>query len=462
MTGDTEEVRDEPLGAALRALDVPEHRPGFHQALRAQLEKEATDGGRRAPHRVLQRLPLRRGPHSPRKWAWGLATAAAITAVALVAVMIGVPGRPPEAATAGEVRARVARAWATAESISGILVIDSFDAALPTTGQERFRFLLTARGDFRLTGTTGPADVAYDARGNVERSLNTSASIPDSDVLFASELKGLAPGPPDPGPSREILDRSLGSVVRALAATDEGRVREVMYQGREAWVLETELQAAIDFSPDHLRVTVDRATGFPVRVAAFREGRRAYEIRIEDLVVNPPVPEDAFGLEFPPGIEVSRTDYGFRRVPLKEVDSVVGYDPLVPDQIPDGYRLAEVLVSKKPTATGPFEANPPVGDIVSLSYRRGLDQFIVTTRPLGMDLEAWSDPFDRGEGGVSGTERVRFSAGALVGRQGELVIDPMTPPHVWAATDTLLVTVSGDLTRPELLEVAESLEWERA
>ena len=34
----------------------------------------------------------------------------------------------------------------------------------------------------------------------------------------------------------------------------------------------------------------------------------------------------------------------------------------------------------------------------------------------------------------------------------------MTAPDVWATTDRLVVTVSGDLTRPELLQVTESLE----
>ena len=54
-----------------------------------------------------------------------------------------------------------------------------------------------------------------------------------------------------------------------------------------------------------------------------------------------------------------------------------------------------------------------------------------------------------------------FTAGALGGHDGELVIDPLTSPHVWALTEDLVVTVSGDLTHDELLEVAESLEPRR-
>jgi len=458
MTGHTEELRDEALGAALRQLDVPEHRPAFRDAVRTMLDREASDRGvvAQETHRVSPEAP--RGGRLPRRtWRWGLVAAAVIAAVAVVVVMVGVPGGPG-VATAAEVRARVARAWASAESISGVLVVDTFDPALPTAGEERWSFILAARGDFRLTGITGPDDVAYDAGANVERGLNTSASIPDSAVLFATEVTGLAPGPPDPSPSREVLDRGLGSVVRALAAGGGGQVQEITYQGREAWLLHTDVTAAMELSPDHLEVTVDRETGFPVRVVASREGRRVYETRIEDLRVNPPVPEDAFVLEFPEGMDVPRTDYGFRRVRFDEVASLVDYEPLVPARVPQGYRLSEIMVSENPTPTGALESNPAVGDIVSLSYRRGLDQFIVTTRPVADDPEAWSDPFDRGEGHVSGPEQVTFSAGALAGEQGELVVDPMTIPHVWVTTDQLVVTVSGDLLRPELLEIAESLQ----
>ena len=465
MTGHTEEQRDDALGAALRELEVPEHRPEFHEAVWAMLEREAADrgGARREPRPVRPHPPRRGRPHPRRRWAWGLATAAAISALAVVAVMVGVPGRGPGVATAAEVRARVAQAWATADSVSGVLAIEAVDPAREVRGEgpsslRRWSFLLTAQGDFRLTSIDGPDDVAYDAGTNVERGLNTSASIPDSDVLFASEITGLAPGPPDPAPSREILDRGLGSVVRALVAGGGGRVREVTYGGWEAWLLETDVPAAVELSPDHLRVTVNRETGFPVRVVAFRDGRRVSETRIQDLRVNPPLPAGAFSLEFPEGMDVSRTDYGFRPVRLEDVASAVGYEPLVPARIPDGYRLAEVMVSEKPTRTGAFGGNPPVGDIVSLSYRRGLDQFIVTIRPVGEEPGAWGDPFDRGEGSLGEPERVTFSAGALAGGQGELVVDPMTPPHVWATTDRFVVTVSGDLTRPELLQVAESLD----
>lgn len=43
-------------------------------------------------------------------------------------------------------------------------------------------------------------------------------------------------------------------------------------------------------------------------------------------------------------------------------------------------------------------------------------------------------------------------------RAGRAVLNARgTAPHVWALTGTLVVTVSGDLTRAELIDVAGSL-----
>jgi hypothetical protein len=388
----------------------------------------------------------------------GLATAAAITAAAVLAVALGLPGRGPSVATAAEVRARVAHAWASAEAISGELVVEN--PAVFGVGTRRWAFVLTAQGNLRLEDLTRGGTVVYQAGEGVERSLSPSESLGNSDELFPSERSGLAPGPPDPSSSVGILDRSLGSVIRALADGDGGSVTEITYRGRPAWHLATDIRANLlepALSPNHLDVTVDQETGFPVRVLATHDDRVVFETRVDDLKVDPPVAADAFSLDFPPGAEVFRSDDGFRRVQLNQVESMVGYEPLVPSSVPDGYSLSEVTVSLKPSSTGPEAANPAVPNVVSLSFRRGLDQFIVTTRPVGEDPSPWDDPLATGEGYVDGPEHVTFSGGALRGT-GELLIDPLAIPHVWAVTDELVVTVSGDLTRDELLQVAGSLQ----
>jgi hypothetical protein len=104
--------------------------------------------------------------------------------------------------------------------------------------------------------------------------------------------------------------------------------------------------------------------------------------------------------------------------------------------------------------------------VVSLSYRRGLDQFLVTTRLAQVPSEGesapspaqlWGDPLATGEGYVDEREQLTIDRGALAGQQAELVVVPRGIPHLWALADEVVVTVGGDLSRAELIEVTESL-----
>ena len=61
------------------------------------------------------------------------------------------------------------------------------------------------------------------------------------------------------------------------------------------------------------------------------------------------------------------------------------------------------------------------------------------------------------EGFVDSPQHVTLGSGALAGADAELVLSPHTAPHVWALTDTLVVTVGGDLARGELTRVTGSL-----
>ena len=273
-------------------------------------------------------------------------------------------------------------ALAQAETLSGIVVSDG-----PRRGDEnRWRFVLAANGDFRLTGITLVENIAYDAATGVERSLNPSASV-GGDTLFAAERRGIAPGPPDGGPATWLLPRNFGAVVRALLATDDPRVRETSYEGRPAWRLDIDVapNAIVpELSGNRFEITVDRGTGIPVRVVERKDGAFLSEIRIEDIAVDAELGPDAFALEFPAGAEVLRSDDGFRRVELGEVEAAAGYAPLVPSFVPEGYELAEVAVAPRAAPTGAEAGNPESRMVVSLSYRRGLDQFLVTTRLAGV------------------------------------------------------------------------------
>jgi hypothetical protein len=429
--------RDEGLGEALRALDVPEHRPGFFADLEAQLT-------------TVERRPTLRW--RPRRVMVAAAVAAAFV-VGIVAGtgLIGLEGS--DVARAAQVEARLVAAVAGAENASGVVTYTARDAnsgARTTTHQA---FVLDASGDQRLTGLDARTVSAFDARTGIERAITTSASM-GTDRFYA-ERSGLAPGPPDATAASSLLQTQLGAVLRALAAGHDSRVREVEYQGRRAWQLDVDLTPNTIYPDvDHLSVTVDRATGFPLHALATLARRFRSELRLDRLELNRPLKPASFSFRFPPGREVLRTDAGFDQVTPNRAGAIAGYRPLVPARVPRGFALAIVAAARNAAATGPGEANPASRRVVSLSYRRGLEQFVVTTRLRGNGR--WRDPF--APAGVSlRSGQVRLSRGALAGTPAAVVVDVRATPHLWAVTDRLVVTVSGDLTRRQLIAVAEAL-----
>jgi hypothetical protein len=438
----TPEYRDFQLGAALAELETPEHRPDFDERLLRRLTAE------RAAARRSARI----------RWSVRVAAVAAVAAIVVIAVGIpktdrtpGIAGPPP--ASAAIVKAHLRAAVTTVNTLSGVLV-----ASGPAQGPaEQWRFALDAAGDVRLEGPAAGDVVTYDAGAGVVRSAQHSASA-GGDTLFYAERSGVAPGRPDLGPPTWILPDELGAYVRAALAAKDPSVREVAYDGRPAWRLEIATvpnAIAPELSGDALAVTVDRSTGMPVHIVERKHRVVLRELRIKELSVDASLPASTFRLRFPGGAEVMRSDDGFRPVALERVAGLIGYRPLVPASVPQGFRLAAVAVARESAPTGKEGGNPQSRMVVSLAYRRGLDKFLVTTRLRGSD--AWSDPLASPEGFVDHPETVSIPSGALAGTDAELVVSPQTAPHVWALTDHLVVTVGGDLTRNELELVAGSL-----
>jgi hypothetical protein len=279
----------------------------------------------------------------------------------------------------------------------------------------------------------------------------------------AAESTGLAVGLPDPSPADFMLSRNLGAVVRALLDSPEASVEETTYEERQCWTLSTAVRPnlLVESSSDHMEVTVDKETGLPVRIVETRDGEFTRETRLEGLQIDPELPEGIFRLEFPDGVEVIQTDHGFTRLDLAHFESeaggVVGYTPVLPAYVPEGFVLAETAVAQVGEASGKEGMNPAAVGVVSLMFRRGFDRLVVSTRLVGEDPALWSDPLASGEGFIDVPEEVTLGGGALKGSMAHLLVDPRTVPHLWAMNDTLVITVSGDLTRDELLAVAESL-----
>jgi len=413
--------RDRELGAALLELEVPEHRIDFDRELRGLL---ALERGRRLRRRQL-------------RWAAvpGLAAAAIV-----VVLLVGLPhtASRPSSASAARVQAKVRAAFAGAHALTGTLVF-------ATAGRRSTaKIAMDGRGDLRVE-PAGAGTAVYDAKTGVVRSLERSASL-GGGPLFASVTTGYPPS--GPALAGDFTQRELTGVVRSLLAARDPLVEPVTLDGRAAWrvTLAVEPDRRL-FEADRVEVTVDRESGMPLRVVWAARGTTRASMRVEHLRIDPRLPADQFELEFPRG-EVLHQDLGYRRVSLAGVRPIVGYEPFVPRSLPAGYRSAEIGAAREVSPAEGGESPPR--DAVEVSFRRGLQQFVVGSQAR---RDGARDPL----GGPAG-ERVTLRGGALDGATAEVVIDPRAVPHLWVATPRLLVFVAGDLTRTELIDVAESLQ----
>jgi hypothetical protein len=276
------------------------------------------------------------------------------------------------------------------------------------------------------------------------------------------EQRDLPLGPPD-GPALSTpdrqLSRDLAAAVRAIAAEQPSRVSRGERDGRPVLTLDEPLEPGAGFTEgsqtvDQVRIVVDERTGLPLEVRLTSAGRLFREVAVQSISATP-APQS-----LPPAPEAPQrpaTSLGHQPVSLDDVQPLTGRAPAVPRWAPDGFRLAGVTVAGSLPAVG---SNPESRDVVTLAYRRGYDTFAVTTQLAdpagGTALTGWRNPL------VNGTYLPDRSAtplvgGLLDGRTAQVGIYPLVWPHLWAWTDDLVITVAGDLTRSELVRVAQSL-----
>jgi hypothetical protein len=462
--------RNEALGAALRRLDVPDHGPDFYPLLLARLEEEA------ARHPGSPRRPRWRNPYLLTAAAAAVAVIVLATSTVLTGDRSRLPGGgvEPELITASVVRSRVAEALASLETLRGEITVECEIfwglCSPPDDGgrtTQRSSFVTTAAGDERVTGIDHTDDVAFSSATRTQR------SVVDQGGIRGTEVTNLPAGPPDFAARSSALRRNFGSVVRAfLDDTTDVPVTDVLEQDREAWLLVMPVVpnklAGPGGSGDQLEVTVDRQSGFPLRITETLQGAFLHEVRLSGLVVDEPVDPGTFTLDFPPGIEVFRQDVGFRQVTLDQAADMVGYRPVLPTDVPGGFELAEVTAATEGGPTGTEGMNPAAAGVVSVAYRRGFDRIVVTTRltdgvprcsrelPGSDPGPCWADPMATGEGFRDEPEPFVVGDGALAGADAELVVSPRGTPHVWAIDNRLVVTVAGDASGDELRRMTES------
>jgi hypothetical protein len=89
-------------------------------------------------------------------------------------------------------------------------------------------------------------------------------------------------------------------------------------------------EAGEGWNVDQMKVVVDRQNGWPLRSTETLAGQFVDEIRLFNLVVDCPLDPASFTLEPPAVRQTFPSDGGFVGVGLDQVESIVGYRPVLP------------------------------------------------------------------------------------------------------------------------------------
>lgn len=495
--------RDDQLGAALRALDVPAHGPDFWADLADRLRAEAAgrtdaaeatpaadvppkeggapDGAEThldAPIELEDRRARRRagasggrsrvdGASSPDRRRW-LATAAV---AALVAAVVGAATLLPDARErtrtlppaddAPTSSAPTTPPTPTSTSIPpapAAPVPESLRAEVTVTlddGSVRDLLLLAARD-----GSRNLFEEATGARTVIDAVAGEVVEVPPTDgsgAPTAYRTRSLPPGGPgaratDAASAPELVDHLL-----ALVAAGDPSVTTAEVLGRPAWRLETAVtpNKLAGGGPDAAVVVVDKATTLLLLLEETAGEALFRRIEVTSLMTSDQALERT---TFQVDGDAELFDEGFTRLAVDGDPLLsVGDSGVVPQAVPPGFELAVVAVHPgEGGSTGAEGSNPVSVDAVVLTYRRGWEQLVVTSRRTGADPGAWGDPFG-GEGQVVESTEALVVGGDLASTEVEVVLDAATVPHLWGVHPDVVITVSGPLTAEQLLDVAGSL-----
>lgn len=322
----------------------------------------------------------------------------------------------------------------------------------------------------RVISDDGTSDLAYDAAtgtsyawGEATKSEREGAGLGTGEATVSSFLGRLLVGP----------GSDLAAFVRTLGRAGDARVTTVTSHGRPAWHYDgpyagdmlggTQIKGEM-ISDDHVVVDVDKVSG--VALLEVRSGKGQETRRIEVTSIEDRADENRarYHPQPPATAKVTVADDGFAAMTLDEMAAAAGYDVLVPEAVPAGYVLVEVVFdAKKMIGSGAEGLNPAPARVASMRWHHPQGgSFIVTLRPENGDPKAkaegqtWIDPFSS-EG--SDTPRTKVSL-PLLSRAplvGEMVLAAPEVPHLWGISGDLVVTLEGDLDDAGLRSVAGSL-----
>ena len=478
MTALHDDQRDPQLSALLRAtVDAPPLRPGFHEELEARLQTAAA---------VVTTVPARRRRVRPLRLlaAASVAVAAAIFAFAVLPALRG-----GDTATAGDVLAAMTASSGGAQTVRLHVVSTT---AVTGTGADAPGHRSNEKADLTLSiagdslALLESASSWKDSDG-VWRSVTSSRTTGYDQSLHESRAfatagtakKGMTIRRPTwqsdwiaVGENAETYSSLSASLRAAVAQTDPSLpVEESTYLGRPAWhgVFTVRERWGMDEIPMVFRwsATVDQATGLLVAASCTIEanGERLplnQDLRVTSLELDPALEP---GWQRPTASEGKTTivDDGTRFGTPDEVAELSWPTlPLIPQWAPAGSRLTDVasagsgaarVVRRSETLVVRRVKEPLGSPTVLVRFRRGFSSFIVQISPKTF-----------GET-VSGKPDVILSAGYLKGQPAVFGDDAsdgtqtgISAPTLITYSDRSKVVITGDLTRDELIKVAESMK----
>jgi hypothetical protein len=494
MTGDRlapdDPRADRELWDLVAAVPVPAAGDDFMPWLRARLEGERDSG-------VLPG-PEARARRGSRRLLIAVAAAAAVAAVVAFAVLPAMRGTPT--ATAADMLASMDRVAGGAHTVrltikQGIIGQGGSPApSSPRVASEQL--IMSTSGDVRYTASaksdaypdqpdaTTYAYSTYDERRHQMMRLDTVVPDDGASVLVIER----------PSWGTDLFEtwayanfQSLaGSLRERLAEGDpHAPVTETTYLGRPAWHADlTEHLPGTSADPKGLdvtwSVTVDKATGLMMR-SDYDMGSGAdtpnpvtESFWVTRLEVDPPLPKGWQRVSQPGQERIGIYDVGTRfgspqSVARRAWPTLV----LIPRQVPAGYRLTDVAstnfegMKRSPKTRSRLvylsyhhphkyhwvmtSVDASVQRVVA-RYRRGFSTFVIDIRPLGSRSVVPSAV-------LNGTD-VTLTSGYLKGRHASVSISPnlASGPALATRSDRSKITISGDLTRQELIDVADSLK----
>jgi hypothetical protein len=443
---ETNEERDDMLGRELRAIDLPEERPDFFDALQAKLDAPLEKPAKR---RFL--VPMA-----------GTAVAASIVASLLVvsaqresdtSSRFAVPTTttpstspatvpPEEKLTAIQVVARVEKAYAETKAIKGTL-IQEFYAPAETEGAGNktthiIDLLYTSTGSLRSTEVDGDTTTNryYDSTVGDQTEVRIEKGQPASVSVYKS-MSGWYAG--------NVLFQSASGYAQTFRDSANTNLTEITFEGKDAW------QLAKRLGKIEVRLVADKETGYPLQLSGSDNGKPVFVHTLKNFQVNPEFAATDFTPVIPKGAIVQAdSNDALQRVTPEQASKLAGYPYVHPTYVPEGFQLVGISYKRSDTSMA--------GDgqqVIATVYRRGMAtiEFVTSLRST-TDMRYL--PWEGDVGWETMTQSV-LTSGIYAGKQVDVEDDLLSSPTIYGDGNKVSFGIHGGVSHDELLKMANSI-----